>query len=79
MSTEPLENLRSQAFTLSNSDRAELARDLIRSLDAPSDRDAEQAWEREIAQRLSQVENDQAELLSREEFRKRLQEKMRGQ
>lgn len=76
MSSEHLESLRSRAFALPDSDRAELARDLIRSLDAPNDQDAEQAWEAEILRRLKQVESDEAELLSRDDFRKHLRDRI---
>lgn len=76
MSSEHLESLRSRAFALPDSDRAELARDLIRSLDSPADPDAELAWEAELLRRLKQIEGDEAELLSRDDFRKHLRDRI---
>jgi hypothetical protein len=52
-----LENVRSEALTLSESERAELAHDLVASLDGPPDADAEALWEAEILHRLSEIDS----------------------
>jgi putative addiction module component (TIGR02574 family) len=68
-----MERLRSEALTLSELERAELAHTLIESLDAPADEGVEKAWDREIARRIAQIDSGQAKLIDREEFRKRIQ------
>jgi len=68
-----MEQLRSQVLTLSEPERAELAHELIKSLDAPADEGVEEAWDREIVRRIAQIDAGQAKLLDREEFRKRIQ------
>lgn len=44
MTTETLNHLRSQISTLSESEPASLARELIMSLDGPHDESVERAW-----------------------------------
>lgn len=73
MSMDALEKLRAEALKLSESDRAELARVLVQSLDAPADADAADAWDEEIARRLSAIDSGAARLVDRDEFRKRMQ------
>lgn len=72
MTTETLNQLRSQISTLSESERAALARELIMSLDGPRDESAEQAWHDEIIRRVAKVKSGKATLLSREEFRTKM-------
>ena len=76
MSTEMMERLRSEALTLSMPERAELAHDLLESLDAPADEGVESAWDEEIIRRIAQIDAGQAKLLSRDEFRRRLQDRL---
>ena len=76
MSTEMMERLRSEALTLSMPERAELAHDLLESLDAPADEGVEDAWDEEIIRRIAQIDAGQAKLLSRDEFRRRLQDRL---
>jgi Putative addiction module component len=45
MATEALERLRSQIMVLPEAERAELAHELIKSLDAPQDNGVEDAWD----------------------------------
>ncbi len=73
MSTATLERLRSELLMLSEPERAELARELIKSLDATSDDGVVDAWDREILKRIAEIDSGQAKLLDREEFRKRMQ------
>jgi putative addiction module component (TIGR02574 family) len=72
MATEALQRLRSEILALSEADRAELAHDLIQSLDAPRDGGVEDACEREISRRISEIDAGQAELVDRAEFRRSL-------
>lgn len=76
MTIETLNRLRTQISTLSTSERAALAHEIIASLDGVRDEAAEQAWDDEILRRLAQVEAGQAELLTRDEFRRKVRERM---
>ena len=76
MTTETLDHLRSQISTLSESERAALARELIMSLDGPRDDSVEQAWNDEISRRVSKVKNGEATLLSREEFQSKMRARL---
>lgn len=76
MTTETLDRLRSQILTLSESERAALARELIMSLDGPRDDSVEQAWNEEIVRRVSKVKSGKATLLSREEFRSKMRARL---
>lgn len=73
MATERLERLRSEVLALAEAERAELARELLISLDEPRDCGVEDAWDREILRRISEVETGQSNLLSRTELRARLE------
>jgi putative addiction module component (TIGR02574 family) len=76
MATESLQRLRSEILALAEADRAELAHDLIQSLDAPRDNAAESAWDREVMHRISEIDTGQAELLDREAFQRRLRARL---
>jgi len=79
MTAEPLQRLqrlRSEILALSEAERAELAHDLIQSLDAPRDNGVENAWEREISRRIGEIDAGQADLVERTEFRKRIRAKL---
>jgi len=76
MTTDTLNQLRSQISTLSESERAALARELIMSLDGPRDDSVEQAWNDEIVRRMSKVRSGKATLLSREEFRSKMRARL---
>jgi len=72
MTAVPLQRLRSQILALSEAERAELAHDLLQSLDAPRDNGTEEAWDREITRRIAEIDAGQAELVDRGEFRRRI-------
>lgn len=74
MTTEVLERIRSEMLTLSEAERAELAHELIKRLDALRDTGVEEAWDCEILLRISEVDAGQAKPLDREEFRRTMQE-----
>ena len=73
MSTDALSKLRSDALSLPEAERAELAHTLVKSLDSPPDPDAGEAWEREIARRLAEIDAGTAKLLVRSEFDRLMQ------
>lgn len=76
MTADTVKRLRSEALTLTESERAELAYDLILSLDAPADIGVEEAWDREIIRRIAKIDFGEASLLSRDEFRKKLKDRI---
>ncbi len=78
MGKSALDTLRIDALDLPESERAELARDLLESLDGTPDRDAAEAWEVEILRRLDQIDNGTAKLVDREEMRRRMNARMAG-
>ena len=73
MGSPTLEKVRTEALSLSESERAELAHNLVASLDGPADADAESAWDAEILRRLAEIDSGAATLIDREEFRRRMQ------
>ncbi len=72
MATETLERIRAEVLELTETERAELAHDLIASLDAPGEYDVENAWDREILHRVSLIDSGQAKLLDYEAFREKM-------
>ena len=78
MNNATLEKIRAEALTLTDEERAELAYELIESLDAPADADATDAWDAEIMRRLAEIDAGTAELVDREELRRRIQGRTRG-
>ena len=72
MGSSELEKVRAEALNLPEPDRAELAHNLVASLDGPADPDTEQAWNAEILRRLAEIDSGVASLIDREEFRRRL-------
>ena len=76
MSGSTLDKVRSEALRLSEAERAELAHSLVQSLDGPADPDAQSAWDVEIVRRLAEVDAGSAELIDREEMRRRMRARM---
>lgn len=76
MGSTALEKVRSEALNLSEAERAELAYNLVVSLDGPLDSDVEKAWDVEILRRLSEIDSGTANLIDREEFRRRMRARM---
>ena len=72
MSNTALEKIRSEALNLPEAERAELAYNLVASLDGPPDSDGERAWDQEIMRRLSEIDSGAAKLIDRQEFRRRM-------
>jgi putative addiction module component (TIGR02574 family) len=76
MGSPTLEKVRTEALSLSESERAELAHNLVTSLDGPSEPDAEKAWDTEILRRLAEIESGTANLIDREEFGRRMRARL---
>jgi putative addiction module component (TIGR02574 family) len=60
------------ALALPEAERGELAEQLVASLDAEAEPDAEAAWAAEIERRLARIDAGQAESISRDEAVARL-------
>ena len=76
MGSTTLEKVRSDALNLSEAERAELAYNLVVSLDGPPDADVEKAWDTEILRRLSEIDAGTANLVDRKEFQRRIRARM---
>jgi len=73
MSSSTLEKLRLEALSLPEAERAELVHSLVLSLDGPADKDAATAWDTEILRRLAEIDSATAQLIDRDELRRRMQ------
>jgi putative addiction module component (TIGR02574 family) len=76
MGSPTLERVRSEALDLPESERAELAQNLVASLDGPTEPDAEKAWDAEILRRLAEIDAGTAKLIDRQEFSRRMRDRM---
>jgi putative addiction module component (TIGR02574 family) len=76
VSSRVLERLRKEALELSAAERAELAHDLVSSLDGPVDPRAAQEWEAEIQRRMDEIESGTATLIDRKDFAHRMRERL---
>ncbi len=76
MASVVLDRLRSEALTLSESERAELAHALVASLDGSPDADAQDSWDKEIVRRIDELESGAATLIDRDEFSRRMRSKL---
>ena len=71
--TEKSQVLLKEALKLAANERAEVAEQLIASLDDAADPDVEQAWQEEVQRRLQQVERGEVKTIPWEEVQRRLQ------
>jgi putative addiction module component (TIGR02574 family) len=78
MTALELKTLRNAAMTLSEQERAALARDLVASLDSPPEDNVAEAWDREICRRIQQIESGEAELLDPKEVLSRARARIGG-
>ena len=76
MGSRELERLRKQMLELPANERAELAHDLVASLDGPADPQAAQEWDAEIQRRMDEIEAGAANLVERKEFARRMRERL---
>ncbi len=74
MASRIMDRLRNQALGLPDAQRAELACDLVRSLDGPPDPDTASAWDAEILKRLDETTSGRAQVVDRAEFARRIRE-----
>lgn len=76
MASKTVDRLRNEALNLPQADRAELARQLVQSLDGPADANAASEWDAEILRRLEQVNSGNAGIVDRAEFARRMRERL---
>ena len=76
MGSPTLERVRSEALDLPESERAELAQNLVASLDGPPEADVDKAWDTEILRRLAEIDSGTAKLIDRQEFSRRMRDRM---
>ncbi|MEQ3694436.1 MAG: addiction module protein [Thalassolituus sp.] len=62
-----LTNIKHEALSLSERDRAKLAKDLLDSLDGDEKLDVSKAWDIEICRRINEIESGEAQLLNADE------------
>jgi putative addiction module component (TIGR02574 family) len=79
MGNGTLEKLRSEVLALPEPERAQLAHELMKSLDAPADDSVADAWDTEIMRRLAQIDAGTAKLIDREDLRRRIRARMAAQ
>ncbi len=72
--THDTSQLLAQALQLPEQERADLAAELLDSLDPATDDDVEKAWAAEIKRRLDEIDNGQATTISWQEARKIIQD-----
>ena len=70
--TEKSQVVLDEALKLTPTERAEVAEQLIASLDEAPETDVEQAWQEEIQKRLQQIERGEVKTIPWEEVQKRL-------
>ena len=76
MADTPLHKVRSDALELPEPQRAELAHDLIASLDGHADPGAATAWDDEIVRRVDAFVAGRAASIDRAEFSRRMRERL---
>jgi putative addiction module component (TIGR02574 family) len=76
--TKAAEAVLADALKLDVEARAELATELLASLDGPSDPDAEAAWEAEIARRVAAIETGTVKLEPWEDVKRRIEKDLLG-
>ena len=70
--TKTTESVLADALRLDPKARAEIAAELLASLDGPEDADAASAWDEEIQRRVDALEQGTAKLESWESIRRRI-------
>ncbi len=63
-----------EALKLPSKERAAVAEQLIQSLDPIQETEVEQAWQKEIQRRLTEIENGEATTIPWEEVQNRLKQ-----
>ncbi|RVU33512.1 hypothetical protein EOE67_16730 [Rheinheimera riviphila] len=67
METVQLKSIKNAAMSLPEKERAQLAHDLVASLDGSADMSVIEAWDAEICRRINEIESGNAELLDASE------------
>lgn len=70
--TDKTQAIMEQALKLSPTERADMAEQLLASLDENLDSDVEKAWQEEVQRRLQQVERGEVKTIPWEEVQRRL-------
>ena len=65
------EEIKNQALGLTLKERAELAKELLESVDSPSEEELEELWLEEVGQRIERVKQSKSKTVSLEEALKR--------
>lgn len=78
MNSVALDRVRSEALRLPEAERAELAHELVVSLDGGVDSDADEAWDTEVVRRLAEIDSGSAALVDRETLRLRMRTRIKG-
>lgn len=78
MTTAQLESVRSEALALTETERAQLASDLVASLDGPADPNLAEAWDLEICKRISEIEANPALTLEPDQVLAQARQRIRG-
>ena len=76
--TKSAEMLLAEALRLDSGSRAELAAELLASLDGPADPDAEAAWTAEIERRVAAITAGTAKLEPWDEVKRRIEKELLG-
>jgi putative addiction module component (TIGR02574 family) len=76
--TKTAEAVLADALRLDIDARAELAAELLASLDGPTDPDAEAAWMAEIERRVAAIESGSAKLEPWDEVKRRIEREILG-
>jgi putative addiction module component (TIGR02574 family) len=76
--TKPTRAVLAEALRLGEDERAELAAEILASLDGPADHDSEQAWADEIKRRIASIEAGSAQLEPWDEVRRRIEKEILG-
>jgi putative addiction module component (TIGR02574 family) len=77
MTSVALEQLRTKALELSEPERAELAHDLVASLDGAPETGVADEWNAEILRRLDQIDAGAASFMSRDEFNRLMRQHLK--
>jgi putative addiction module component (TIGR02574 family) len=74
--TRPAEKVLSEALSLDTRERAEIAAQLIASLDGERDEDVEAAWAAEVDRRIREVEAGRAKLVPWGDVERRIEKEI---
>lgn len=76
--TKAAKNVPADALRLGPDERAELAVEILASLDGPEDPDAEASWEREIQRRVAAIDAGTMKLEPWEDVKSRIEKEILG-